>query len=760
MGILISILATFGAALLCPVAVRLWKWRAGFAIAAAPGGLFLFFMIRSGASIGTAEAFSLPWAPSLGLNLSIREDGLSLLFALLISGMGFIVTLYSASYMKGRPELGRYYGWLMAFTAAMLGLVLTDNLLLLYVFWELTSVTSFMLIGYNHEEDAARAAALQSLLVTSMGGLALLAGSVLIGLAGGSFELSTLIERRAQLGASPLLIPATALILLGAFTKSAQFPFHFWLPNAMVAPTPISAYLHSAAMVKAGIYLLARLHPALGDNEFWIYAVSAAGAVTLLLGGYMALLQTDLKLLLAYSTVSALGLMTLLIGIGVAHALEAAIVFLLAHALYKGCLFLVAGAVDHGTGVRNADMLGGLLRPMPRTAIAGSIAALSMAGVVPLFGAIAKELSYEVGIGAGPWTGVAVLAGGISFVFVAAMTGIGPFWAAAGNRHSLPAHEPPSSMWFGPALLSLATVTLGIAPALAASLLGPAVAAVTRRAAEMHLAVWPGLKPAFLLSLATIVAGALLYRSGARVRRVAQSLALKRGPERLYHASLRWMNAVAMAQTRMLQTGYLRYYLIITVLTMSALIGGPLVLGGGVRLPHGKPPIEASDLLLAALVLLAAALAVRSRSILGAVAAMGAAGYGVATIFMVFGAPDLAMTQFLIESLTVILFVLVFYKIPSFKRLSSIRSRLFDAAVALLGGGLVALLVLMASATQLHAPISDYFLSKSLSEGHGRNVVNVILVDFRALDTMGEATVLGIAAIGVYALIKSGKTSS
>lgn len=753
MSPLFSILAGFGAALIAPAVVRLRPASAGYLLAIVPAGLFFLFLGISTGFLQGEEVFSLPWVPSLGIDLSFRADGLALLFAVLITGVGFLVTAYSGAYLKGHPQAGRYYGWLLMFTAAMLGVVFSDNLLLLYVFWELTSITSFMLIGFNHEEEASRSAALQSLLVTNMGGLALLAGAVLLGLAGGTFQISELTGRTGQLLQSPLLVPAILLLLLGAFTKSAQFPFHFWLPNAMVAPTPISAYLHSAAMVKAGIYLLARLSPALSGSEFWSDTTMVIGAITLLLGGYMAFAQTDLKLLLAYSTVAALGLMTLLIGLGSVRALQAAVVFVAAHALYKGALFLVAGAVDRETGTRDVRQLDRLFRSMPGTALAASLAALSMAGVLPLFGAIAKEMAYEAGFEAGIYIGAVVFAGGVSFVFVAILTGLAPFWRPSEVRFSAGSgHEAPIAMWLGPALLAACGLILGLLPQHAAGPLAAPAAAAAGAEPGLNLALWHGFNTPLFLSLAGLLAGTALYFVRVPIR---QSFISPRwGPGRLFDESIGWLNRLARTQTHILQSGALRHYLAIIILTMAALVGVPLA-GSRIRfLPGVQLEPQFGEYLLAGLIALSAVLAVRSRSILGAVAAMGAAGYAVAAIYMVFGAPDLAMTQFLIESLTVILFVLVFYNFPAFTRISSRRSRIVDAGVALTAGVLITSLVLVAASTQLHHPISDYYIRAAVPEAQGRNIVNVILVDFRALDTLGEISVLAIAAIGVYALIR------
>jgi len=366
------------------VAGQIWQGRVGWGIALVPLALVACFASLVGPiAAGEVFTFSYAWVPSLGINLSFYIDGLSLLFALLISGIGVFIVIYAGGYLVGHPLLSRFYVYVLLFMFSMLGMVIAGNLITLFVFWELTSLSSYWLIGFDHERAEARAAALQALLVTSGGGLALLTGLLLLRLSGGSLELATLLGQGNIVRSHALYLPIVLLILVGAFTKSAQFPFHFWLPNAMEAPTPVSAYLHSATMVKAGVYLLARLNPTLGGTEVWQVAVTATGAATMLIGAYLAVHQTDLKRILAYSTVSALGTLILLICVGTESAIKAAVVFLFAHALYKGALFLVAGALDHETGSRSVTQLGGLRRLMPVTALAAGLAALSMAGLPP-----------------------------------------------------------------------------------------------------------------------------------------------------------------------------------------------------------------------------------------------------------------------------------------------------------------------------------------------------------------------------------------
>lgn len=762
MSLILVVISGFVAALMAPWLPSQLRGATGWVLALLPAGLAVYFSsLLPQAVAGEPLTVSYPWVPELGLHIAFRADGLSLLFALLVSGMGTLVVSYAGGYLKGHPQLGRFYAWLFTFMAAMLGVALADNLILLFIFWELTSVSSYALIGFEHEREEARTAALQALLVTSAGGLALLAGMVLLGLETGTSEISTLATLRTVIQESPLYLPALALILVGAFTKSAQFPFHFWLPNAMEAPTPVSAYLHSATMVKAGVYLLARLHPALGGSLTWLYVVGGVGAVTMLVGGYLAVAQTDLKRLLAYSTISALGMLTMLIGLGTSPALTAAIVVMLAHALYKGALFLVAGAVDHEAGTRDVTRLAGLAPAMPITAMAAGVAALSMGGVLPLFGFISKELTYEVALGGGLWLTGAVLCASLIFVFVAAVVGFGPFWGRRTETPHTP-HEAPLSLWLGPVILGGLSVVTGLFPGLVSErLVAPALAAALGHVREVSLSLWHGITMAFTLSLLTLLIGAWLYTQREAVRRVVSRIGPHWGPAQLYGWLLEAVNAGARYQTRLLQSGYLHYYVLTIILVTVGLAGFTLLGRGSVPWPLAESQqavlsLDAPfyELAIAGLILIATMAVISAQSNLGAVVTMGIVGYGIAIIYLLFGAPDLAMTQLLVETLTVILFVLAFYHLPDFGRLSPAPARIRDVIVALSAGAMMTLLVLLAVHIQLSPTIAAYFIDTALPLGHGRNIVNVILVDFRALDTLGEITVLGIAAIGVYALLK------
>ncbi len=758
-GMLTAILSGFVLAILAPGLYRIVRGGAGWLLALLPLGLAIYFashapLIASGDALSESNS----WVPALGVDLSFRLDGLSMLLSLLITGVGALILVYAGGYLAGHPQLGRLYAFLLMFMGSMLGLVLADNILLLFVFWELTSISSYLLIGFDHERAAARSAALQALLVTGGGGLALMAGLLLLGQAGGSLELSTLLLQADHLRSHPLYLPSLVLILIGAFTKSAQFPFHFWLPGAMEAPTPVSAYLHSATMVKAGIYLLARLSPALGGTDAWFLSVTTVGGVTMLLSAWLAITQSDMKRILAYSTVSALGTLTLLLGLGGTLAVQAAMAFLVGHALYKGALFLVAGTLDHQTGTRDVDRLGGLFRAMPITALAAGFAALSMAGIAPLFGFLSKELFYEAALRApaAAWITAAAVTANILLAAAAFIVGIRPFLGKAVPTPK-PAREAPLSLWMGSVVLASLGAVMGLWPALGTDgLLSAAGTAVLGETVSIHLSLWHGLTLALALSAVTLIGGVIVYVSRGLLRRLAsrwESLG-QFGPARWYELVLLGLNGLAGGQTRLLQSGYLRYYLMIVLVATVGLTGTTLATRGHLVKPTDWSGLHFYDVGLVVLILMATVATVLARTRLAAIAALGVVGYSVALVFVVFGAPDVAMTQFLIETLTVILFVLVFYHLPETPALSSALARGRDALIATTVGVLMTAFVLIATEVQYQPPISEYFAEHSLPDAHGRNLVNVILVDFRGLDTLGELTVLAAAGIGVYALLK------
>ena len=702
---------------------------------------------------GGGRLVELPWAPSLGLSLSFNLDGLGLLFAILITGIGALIVLYASQYLEGHAHASRFYASLFAFMGAMLGVVLSDNILTLFVFWELTGFTSFLLIGFEHERAAARAAALQALIVTGAGGLALLAAGVLLIDVSGTVSLSAMATQRVSIVASPFYGAIAGLILLAAFTKSAQVPFHFWLPNAMEAPTPVSAYLHSATMVKAGVYLIARMTPVFGSTPMWATAVTVAGAATMVVGAYRSVQETDLKRILAYSTLSALGVLTMLLGVGTREAIIAALAYLVAHACYKGALFLVAGAIDHEVGTRDISVLAGLRRTMPITALAGGAAALSMAGVPLTLGFVGKDGAYEALLQAAdwfPWLLALMVLASIFLGLAGLIAGVLPFRGDVALVKEV--HDPPWPLWIPPLILAMCGLFVGVAPSLLNGSLSTAATAVAGTSVEASLAVWHGVTPALLLSALTLAAVAFAYVVHESVR--TRTWKPRRGSEDLYEGALSGLNAVSRAIAPALHSASLRTYVMVIVVT-SALVGGAALVtdpGFGSALP--RTSITAHDVLIVFLIIAGAIAATLAQSTMSAVLALGAVGYGVAMMFLSFGAPDLAMTQFSVETLTVLIYVLVFRHFRGLGALSPPLVRARDGLIAIGIGIFIGGLLVSIATTETAPALKEYFAEFGPTLGHGRNIVNVILVDFRAFDTLGEITVLATAAIGVRGLLR------
>jgi len=565
---LVWLLAILIAAFVAPVVHRAVGSWGGWLLAVVPASVFAGLLTHWPVIVDGQEVLvSFDWVPALNLAVSVRLDGLSLLFGLLVTGVGTLILVYAGAYLKGDVRLGRLWMFLLLFMAAMLGLVLANNLLTLFIFWELTSITSYLLIGFNSDRSDSRASALQALLVTGGGGLVLLPGLILLGLAGESFEIPELVASAGQIREHAFYLPALLLILIGAFTKSAQFPFHFWLPNAMAAPTPISAYLHSATMVKAGIYLIARLHPVLGGTPEWFWMIASVGTITMAVGAVLAVRATDLKQILAYATISVLGTLTMLLGIGTEATLVAALVVLVAHAFYKGGLFMVAGAVDHAVHERDVRELGGLRTAMPVTFAAACLAGISMAGVLPAFGFIAKETWYEA---AGQLPGAGFLAASvlsnIGLVAAVGLVCVKPFFGSTtdSTQH---AHEGGLAMWGPPLVLGISGLLLGLFPAGMSQLVAAGATSVAGNETRVHLVLWHGVNLTLLLSLLTLAGGITLYWQLHRVKRYAGVFdgVTTYGPLRLYHWLLKAVNQLARGQTAILQNGYLRYYLLIMV---------------------------------------------------------------------------------------------------------------------------------------------------------------------------------------------------
>lgn len=765
MGILLtaSIAAIFCAAFLAPWIHRVLGARAGVVLGLVPLGAFVAFatMVPS-VSAGAVVQASWDWIPSMGITLSLYADGLSLLFLLIISGIGTFIVWYAAGYLHGKKDLGRFYLYLLGFMGAMLGVVASDNLVLLFMFWELTSITSYLLIGYYCEKEKSRKAALQALLVTGAGGLAMLAGILMLGHVTGTYEISKLLAMPEGAIAAEDAFPAIlVLLLLGAFTKSAQFPFHFWLPNAMEAPAPVSAYLHSATMVKAGIFLLARLHPCLSPSPLWMTVVAPIGALTMLIGVFMALGQSDAKRILAYTTLAVLGTLTMLLGLGTELAVKACMAYLLAHALYKAALFMAIGSVDHESGTREVDELGGLRRLMPFTAAAAFVGALSMAGIPLLLGFVSKEYFYkallDVSGPRGLWEVLGVSAS-VAMVALAATAGLKPFFGSLKPTPKKP-HEAPWVMTIGPLILGMAAIFFGVFPGwIGDQLLGPATGAILAEPAYVAgLKLWHGWTVALALSVVTMVLGIGLYYLAPRIRAAKPLYAFlgKIGPERGYELILAGVLGFARWQTRFLQNGYLRNY-VLTVGGFTVLLLVWLLPRNDFTLDLSQmAPLSVLGITVCGLIIASACMACFVTSRFAAILALGVVGLGVAILYFLFGAPDLAMTQILVETLTLVLFVLAFQRLPLLKEFSKMSTRIRDAVLALIFGGVMTMLVLVAFHFKSSAPpISGFMGENSLPLAHGRNVVNVILVDFRALDTLGEITVLAIAALGVFAMLK------
>jgi multicomponent Na+:H+ antiporter subunit A len=727
----------------------------GWPFAALPLALLVVFLKL--AVDGDTRIMPLPFgAEALGFTLSFRIDGLSILFGALISAIGVLVFIYAAGYLAGRENVRRFFGWLTVFMLSMIGIVTAENLIALFIFWEITSVASWFLIGTDHHRAEARDAALQSLLVTAGGGMVMLAGFVALGSVAGSFELSEVFHRADLVRAHPLYLPILLLIAAGAFTKSAQFPFHFWLPAAMEAPAPVSAYLHSATMVKAGVFLLARLLPVLGGTGAWVAIVGTVGAVTMVVAAVLAVLARDIKRILACSTISALGSLVLLIGIGSPVAVQAAIIVLVAHALYKAALFMVGGIIDHETGLRDVERLGGLRRAMPLTAAAAIIGAVSLASFGPVLSFAGKEMVVLAMAGTGRWSMLLqglVYATSMLLAAAAILVGVKPFFGAPVTP--IRAHDPAAALWLPALLLASSTVALAFFPGgVTELLLAPAARAVHPRVGAIHVALWHGWNVPLLLAAAATAAGAILFRTRTAWMRLTGPLAglARFGPAAAWDALLRGSLRFAGWQARLLQNGYLRFYLLVIIGTLVVLITVAGSRGLRFRLTFGEAFLH--EVFICALIVAGAVTAVRSQSRLGSVAALGVVGYSVALLYILFSAPDLAMTQFLIETLTVILFVLVIHRLPRYANLTGPIARGRDVVICTIAGLAISALVLAAASENADPVLSRFYASNSLVEAHGRNIVNVILVDFRALDTLGEITVIAVAAIGVLALLR------
>ncbi|MEQ1901331.1 MAG: hydrogen gas-evolving membrane-bound hydrogenase subunit E [Devosia sp.] len=759
---ILLMLAPFAAAALAPLVSRQTGPAAGWILAIVPAGLFaaLFGMIDEVAA-GAPQRFAINWVPALGLNLSISIDGLALTFALMITGIGAIIVLYSATYLGDHPRRGTFLATMFVFMGAMLGVVLSDSLVALFCFWELTSVTSFLLIGFDRERMEARRAALQALIVTGAGGLALLAGGILLYLAGGNWDLHTLPAIASPLHFDPAYPWILVLILVAAFTKSAQLPFHFWLPNAMQAPTPVSAYLHSATMVQAGIYLLARMSPVLGGTAMWTLLLTLFGGATLLWGALMALSQTDLKQMLAQTTIASLGLMVLLLGLGGESAAMAVAAYFVAHALYKAALFLVAGLIEHGTGTRDLTRLGGFRDEMTITFIITALAALSMFGLPPFLGWFAKEEIFAA-TSAGPWAQTAqllvlVIGNGLLAVIALAFL-IRPFFGAQPPTPQTP-RDGPFAMWLGPAVLGLLgfSVVFSVA-SVGQLLLAPMASSILGEPVESHLALSVDIAGLpFWLSIGTWALAAVIYLRLDAIRALLLAAqrrlnwSLDKGFDGAYFGLVRLAGAV----TRALHHGQLELYIGLFFVALALTLILPFALTNDWPAVPGWPQLTFYEWGAVAIAVVGVLTVLGAPARLFAVLALGVQGLAVALLYLLFGAPDLGFTQLMVETVSVVIIALVLTRLDV--GVADVRpagERLRDGFLALCCGMGVTLLLLKVLETKFDSTLSSFFAQNSVPVAHGRNIVNVILVDFRGLDTLGEISVVMTAGIAILALLR------
>lgn len=771
-------------AILIPILYRFYKRiHLGWFVLPIPVVLFAYFLSYIQPTMsGQFTEQSAAWMPQIGMNFDVYVDGLGLLFSLLITGIGSLVVLYSISYLSQSEQLGHFYCYLLMFMSAMLGVVLSDNLLVLYFFWELTSFSSFLLISFWRHKDKSLYGAMKSMMITVFGGLSLLGGFILLYLASGTWRIRDIIENVDQIQTSPIFLLAMIFVIIGAMTKSAQFPFYIWLPDAMEAPTPVSAYLHSATMVKAGIYLIARLTPIFAVSQGWIWAVTAFGLVTLFWGSLNATKQQDLKGILAFSTVSQLGMIMSMLGIGAVSyhfqgdesqlylaAYSAAIFHLINHATFKGALFMITGAVDHATGTRDIRKLGGLMTIMPISFTLSIITSLSMAGVPPFNGFLSKEAFIESMIEVthasvfslntvGLLIPIVAIVGSV-FTFVYSFKFIVEIFLGDHKPDALPnkAHEASILMNISPTILAILVISIGLFPSIvSAPLVEPAVKSIANTnevSASFHL--WHGFTPAFIATLVIYAVGAVLILTAKRwvpiLRGIPNALTLNHW----YNQTGRYTPYYATQITRTYMTGFNRNNLVIIffmmiVLTFVTLIFVPFTVDF-----MKVSPIRLYEFVSVITITIAAIMIIFARSRLFSIIMLSAVGYSMAIFFIFFNAPDLALTQFVVETISTALFLLCFYHLPNMSRYNeSVRYRVVNAIISIGVGAVVIVLGLIAYGNRHFESISEFYKAHVYDLAEGKNMVNVILVDFRGTDTLFESSVLGIAGMGIYTLIK------
>ena len=757
---MIALLLLFGVVgLVAPVAAKyLGRW-VFLVLAMVPAGAAVWLAMQGPAALsGRIPLQSVEWIPQLGMSLSFRMDTLSWVMALLVSVVGAFVLLYCTWYFSSDESgLGRFAALLLSFAGVMFGLVLADDLIVMFIFWEATSVLSYLLIGHYTGRRESRGAALQALLVTTFGGLAMLVGIVILMAQSGTSSMSQIIASPPPLS-SPLVISAVMLVLVGAVSKSALLPFHFWLPSAMAAPTPVSAYLHAAAMVKAGIYLIARFAPGFAEMPGWKPTLIILGAVTMVLGGWRSLRQNDLKLLLAYGTVSQLGFLTLVLGFGEPNVAIAGLTLLVGHAAFKATLFLVVGIIDHDTGTRDVRELSGLGRSRRGLALVAVLAAASMAGVPPLLGFVAKEAVFSTLIDSLTvqplWAWVALAGAIVGSVFTVAYSArfVWGAFATKPARGATSIKRSSRGFLVAPALLSVFGLATGIAPAVLEPWFIP-YADTYGADATYHLALWHGFVPALGLTAVVVAVGLLVFVYRRQMVRVQATMPRLPDAARGYWGVVRAVDVTGSFTTRILQRrglpGYLSMILVVFVgVTAVVALTTRNLPGGLVRWDH---PLQA---VVAAMMAMAAVMAALVGQRFTAVLLVGMTGYGMVALFGFHGAPDLALTQALVETVTLVVFILVLRRLPQkIAQRNKPTHRPARAALGLAVGVMMALVAVVSLGSRTESRISEQLPVLALEEGHGRNVVNVILVDIRAWDTLGEISMLVTVATGVASLL-------
>jgi len=769
---------------------KLPRVHTGWFVLIVPLLLFVYFAAQFPLRSGSAPLFqSLSWIPSLGIRFDLHLDGLSMLFALIITGIGFLVIVYSIYYMsKEREALHNFYIYLLVFMGAMLGIVLSDNLMVLYVFWEATSVSSFLLIAYWFQRKRSRYGAQKAMLITVTGGFAMLLGFLMLGSAAGTFSIREIVAMKEVIVNDSLFIPAMLLVLLGAFTKSAQFPFHIWLPDAMEAPTPISAYLHSATMVKAGVYLVARMTPVFGGHMSWFWIITIIGIVTLFWGAFMAIRQFDLKALLAYSTISQLGLIMSLLGIGslalhtnyeaqamlFSGAILAAVFHLFNHSIFKGSLFMVVGILDHETGTRDIRKLGGLLSLMPVSFSLTIIGGLSMAGLPPFSGFLSKEMFFTGVLTAyqhiDQWVILLPIVAWLASVFTFVYCLVFVFKTFTGTyrpeRLDKKPHEAPAGMLVSPIVLATLVLVIFFFPNLISyTLLEPAMRSVLPsllqpgEVFEVDIRAWHGFNTELLMTVGIVVMGSLLYKTYKKWSDIYYNLPRKFDFNHMYDKGLTGAERLSARVTNFYMNGFLHSYLSYIFTFVIIVVGGSFLLQRALAIdPSTNAVIEWHEYLLAVSIAVSSGFVLFVNSRLTSIIGVGAVGYLVSLLFVIFRAPDLALTQLVVETITTALFLLCFYFLPKLKtEVVRIRVKVSNLIISIGVGTVFTLIGISAQSTNPFKPISHFFLNSYELSG-ARNMVNSILVDFRAFDTMLESVVLFTAGIGVYTLINLRKS--